>query len=609
MASFASAAARMGAQYSSPCLSLALAATVASTTDASSLSSSTTFCEQTAAAPSASAAAAKSKSNIKTPPPKIPAVNLKSRVTMVGRFSLLSETLENPSIPCMVLALSGKPLYPKDFTRLYQDRGIAERHPRFSSVLDASHQNFHFVHQDHFQPHVTETLFPLGYRMELKDLIDDAITQPWDLTKQGLWQVRTSTGGTIGQSGVVPSLLEQQQYQHQHHTKHESKDAVESLIFFRSHHCMADGVSLGAIFRDLMDEGPEFQLRIDQMLAQYKKNNKKKSWWRRFQIIVGYWGWGSLKAFFYQLYLYASNMTQSLPWSWSSSSSSNPWKVLQRVYEQTKDHNTQAYRKRTLSWCQVATVDQVKQVAEHFSSPNHKVTVNDVFASCVSAAIARLLQYHRQTMHAHLPVLPKMNLVIPVHLQGGILLPGQSLGNKIGAMICRIPAETTTTDTTTGSSSSMSSGDRLRQVNTLLQARKDTPAAFLSFMVARTFGALGNLGGLTPWLFSQAHANASAVLTNVKGSDQWMHLEGRRVEAILGFLPLPPGIPVGVVCNSYAGQVGLTVTAEPWAVPDADLFLTWVVEEYQSLLQEANKNRGKEKGNGKGNGKGEETTK
>jgi hypothetical protein len=64
------------------------------------------------------------------------------------------------------------------------------------------------------------------------------------------------------------------------------------------------------------------------------------------------------------------------------------------------------------------------------------------------------------------------------------------------------------------------------------------------------------------------------VLTNVRGPDNWMPLEGRRVEATLGFLPLQPGIPEGVVCYSYANQVSLTITAKPWAVPDADLFLS-----------------------------------
>jgi phosphoribosylcarboxyaminoimidazole (NCAIR) mutase len=62
---------------------------------------------------------------------------------------------------------------------------------------------------------------------------------------------------------------------------------------------------------------------------------------------------------------------------------------------------------------------------------------------------------------------------------------------------------------------------------------------------------------------------------------------GRRVESIYGFVPLPPGIPVGVVVSSYAGNMALTVTAEPYAIPDADRFMGWVLEEYLSLLNKA----------------------
>jgi hypothetical protein len=54
---------------------------------------------------------------------------------------------------------------------------------------------------------------------------------------------------------------------------------------------------------------------------------------------------------------------------------------------------------------------------------------------------------------------------------------------------------------------------------------------------------------------------------------------GRRLESIYGFVPLPLGIPVGVVVRSYAGSMALTVTAEAYAVPDTDRFMSWVLEE------------------------------
>jgi hypothetical protein len=90
-----------------------------------------------------------------------------------------------------------------------------------------------------------------------------------------------------------------------------------------------------------------------------------------------------------------------------------------------------------------------------------------------------------------------------------------------------------------------------------------------------------------PFLFSKASAGAVAVVTNIRGSPDYVHMGGRRVDSIYGFVPLPPGIPVGVVVSTYAGSMGLTVTAEPYAVPDANRFMSWVLEEYLSLLNKA----------------------
>jgi hypothetical protein len=42
-----------------------------------------------------------------------------------------------------------------------------------------------------------------------------------------------------------------------------------------------------------------------------------------------------------------------------------------------------------------------------------------------------------------------------------------------------------------------------------------------------------------------------------------------------------------MVVHSYANSITLSIIAKSWAVPDADLFLSWVVEEYQSLLRQA----------------------
>ena len=81
-----------------------------------------------------------------------------------------------------------------------------------------------------------------------------------------------------------------------------------------------------------------------------------------------------------------------------------------------------------------------------------------------------------------------------------------------------------------------------------------------------------------------APANAVCVVSNVRSpASLKLHYNGRPVESMAGFLPLPPDVPIGVVVQSYQGAISLTVTADKRAVPDADQFLCWVLEEYQRL--------------------------
>ena len=45
-----------------------------------------------------------------------------------------------------------------------------------------------------------------------------------------------------------------------------------------------------------------------------------------------------------------------------------------------------------------------------------------------------------------------------------------------------------------------------------------------------------------------------------------LHLDGRPVRSVLGFLPLPSGVPMGICLNSYNNDGIVTVTAEQYAV-------------------------------------------
>jgi hypothetical protein len=82
------------------------------------------------------------------------------------------------------------------------------------------------------------------------------------------------------------------------------------------------------------------------------------------------------------------------------------------------------------------------------------------------------------------------------------------------------------------------------------------------------------------------NGQSAAVVSNVKGFPFKTHWNGRRNEVLCAFLPLPPGIPIGCVIQSYGGEVSFSIDADKRAVPDAGQFADWMLLEYERLKQE-----------------------
>ena len=467
-------------------------------------------------------------------------MNLKKRLTTIGRLALDSETTANPSVPTFFISLVGpQGLTKDDFCNIWRAKGIGDRHVRFHQTVESGH----FVPSlKPVEEYVSEGLFPVLPRLDLAYRIAKYLTNPMDLTKS-LWHVDLLSG-PLGRSGAISKQRTSQLIE-------ASPDATETLLLFRSHHVMADGVSLVAAVTELCDEWEDLQTQIKAELK--KRRSMAKSLLQKFSAWLRKFLWfcaGSMQAWLYQL---------RLVWN----TPIHPFAIVKQ--------RSPTSTGRTVSWCEVTTVDEVKSIATAFGK---NVTVNDVWVSCATYAVARQLQEHKMTYGLPEKENTTINVVIPVHLQGGILLPGQSLGNRIGAFAACVPGEDTT----------MSASKRLEQTHQSLYTIKQTPAALLAYLSAHVLGGLPT-SWTTP-LFRRATANACIAITNVRNASHKLHVQGMAVETVAGFLPLAPGIPIGVVVQSYAGNMQLSVTAETYAVPDANMFLAWMVEEYQRLLLE-----------------------
>jgi len=527
-------------------------------------------------------------------------VILRKRMTPIGRFSLKSETPSNPSVPTFFLALSGEGnsnnnnknnnnnsnknntnnttlssepqsgLTVTEFQSAWLNRGMPDIHPRFHSTVSKDDDRYFELKPGtkkgvpaiQLSRYTSETLHTYVYREDLKKRIETLLMTPIDVFHK-LWEVQISNG-TLGTSGAIDKTKVQDI---RDNSSQNANKLIETLLLFRCHHSLGDAISLTAAIGDLLDEAQEIRKIIKEEIN--KRMPKGKDTWmlvklfRFFQKLA----WlliGSLRAVLHHAYLMFTTRN-------------NPFlEVLGR----TSSEGLQSGR--SASWCDFASVDEVKLVAKAIGP---KVTLNDVFVSCVTAAVARQLTEHREkaiNLDAHnertsTNIQQQINVVIPAHLTGGVLLPNQQVGNLIGAFVARVPGEM---------NNNASASDRLCQVHSSLYPCRRSPARFISYYTARMASSwLPNKWASR--LLLSGNANAAVVVSNSRGLTKKVHINGRPVESMVGFIPLPPGLPVGVSILSYDSVVSLSVSAEKWAVPDADKFLGWILDEYKLLCKEA----------------------
>ena len=349
---------------------------------------------------------------------------------------------------------------------------------------------------------------------------------------------------------------------------------LESILLFRSHHALADGASIMAALSDLCDEAEEIREDIRLELLKWKRRrDSRKGFFRKIisrilrLIKLSLWFvFGTIRALAYQSYLQLTTRA-------------NPFDAVKLDAERKGLSLTG----RSISWCDAAPLDEAKTICKVLSNAKGgtTITINDLFVSCITAAVTRQLIQHEQSMapagRKTRCIGKHMNVVVPVHMRGGVVLPGESVGNNIGAFVCRCPAKMEN-DAKDGSCAV----ERLKKVHESLLYMKRSPAPIVSHILAKfCSNFLPSL--VTKSIFEGANANASVVITNTRGRESKIHINGMPVESVAGFIPLPPGVPVGVVVQSYAGSMSLSLTAERYAIPDGDKFLQWIVEEYQAI--------------------------
>lgn len=175
----------------------------------------------------------------------------------------------------------------------------------------------------------------------------------------------------------------------------------------------------------------------------------------------------------------------------------------------------------------------------------HGCTVNDVVLAAVVSAMTDVLESRGERVES---------LVVSVPYSSRAEAGPEQLGNRAGVVPFRIPGA--------GSSAQ----ERLRSVAAQSRAQRGRPRAASAGPLGVAFRALARVGAFR--LFIDHQRLVHTFVTNVRGPSRPLAFGGCEVSRVVPVAVTPGNTSVTFDVLSYAGSLGVTVVADPDALPD-----------------------------------------
>jgi diacylglycerol O-acyltransferase len=376
-----------------------------------------------------------------------------------------------------------------------------------------------------------------GGKQELQRMVSDLMTIPLDRTKP-LWTC--------------------------HLIENYNKGCA---LFFRLHHCIADGISLVHVILSTTDKEPGIPLFED-------KSAKKKKKWTPPSFIP-----------FEQLMTNVSGVVDKSQiiggklideWSKVLSNPSYLKKLIKNTSSLIADTATVLAKltlmpfdpktclkgplgvRKCVAWSNLISLEKVKTISKAFD-----VTINDVLIASVAGALRRYLIMRGDRVQEI-----ELRAAIPVNIRE----PGTEfeLGNKFSLVFLALPVYIEDPIF------------RLREVKIRMDLLKQSPDAIVAFMV---LSALGISSASIAKTASNFFGNkATTVMTNVPGPQKPLYFSGKKIENFIGWVPRAGRVGMGISIFSYAGNVGIGFVTDEGLVPDPDTILNNFEDELNHLF-------------------------
>ncbi|MFT5644795.1 MAG: diacylglycerol O-acyltransferase [Janthinobacterium sp.] len=331
-----------------------------------------------------------------------------------------------------------------------------------------------------------------------------------------------------------------------------------SALLLRIHHCYGDGYALAHVINGLTDADPQHPAASGHDIGAAPPHGS----WER------------------MLGPQTESIADMLRLAWSLAGTAGDWiahpshavdaaregldllSELAVIAGMTPDASTlykgeQGVMKR-VAWADPLPLFDVQAVAEA-----HACSVNDVLLCCVTGALRSYLVAHGEMVAAI-----ELRAMVPVNLRP----PGPvtELGNRFGLFILSLP---------------ISEEDPIAR---LLQVHQRMRQLKRSRQATATLAILAAIALAPEAVREQAMvtlaANASAVISNVRGPSEPRYFAGQRIAHQLFWVPQSGGIGVGISLLSHAGSINFGVVTDVKRVPDPAQLATRFHAEFEALL-------------------------
>jgi len=315
-----------------------------------------------------------------------------------------------------------------------------------------------------------------------------------------------------------------------------------TALYFRMHHCIADGIALTRVLLSLTDNGSGYAAVADD------SDDEQRGMFGELAATVLREAVATVTHPRHVLDLAAAGISDA--------------RAVTKLLTLPPD-NRYWGRKTGLDkqvvWSDPIPLDRIKQAA-HASG----TTVNDVLLAAVTGAMRTDRVRSGESIH-------DVRVLVPFNLRDLNEPLPSGLGNRFGLVYLDLPLTRPTPE------------ERLEEMARRMRAIKHSAEGVVSYGIL-------DLVGQTPPVVEKAAieifaAKGSAVMTNVPGPRERVTLAGSRLAGTIGWAPTSGTIGIGLSIFSYAGDVVVGLVSDRSQLDDGHVLIEDMLAELQTLTR------------------------